>query len=172
MQTSLVATIVCRDQPGIVERIARVVSAHQGSWEESRMARLAGRFAGILRATVPSENVSALEQALAALRGEGIEVTVQLGEGEAGPPPQVVRLSTVGTDRPGIVHGIFRCLAEQGVNVQELETELVTAPMSGEPLFRTEAKVSLPPDITVDALRERLEAIGADLQVDVTLVEA
>ena len=42
-------TIIGRDRPGLVESVAQVVAAHGGNWLESRMSRLGGHFAGILR---------------------------------------------------------------------------------------------------------------------------
>lgn len=173
VQTSLVATIVCRDEPGIVERLAEVVSSHHGSWEESRMARMAGRFAGILRVSVPGDHADELTSALRAVHACGADVAVQLGDPEPEPSARTLAtLETIGTDRPGIVYGIFRTLADEGVNVEELHTEVLTAPWTGEHLFRAEARVALPARLSIDVLRRDLEAIGADLHVDIALAEA
>lgn len=49
MQVSLVMTVIGKDRTGLVESIARLVAAHGGNWLESRMCRLGGEFAGILR---------------------------------------------------------------------------------------------------------------------------
>ena len=49
----LVLTVIAEDQPGLVERIAQCISEHGGNWLESRMSRMAGQFAGILRVDVP-----------------------------------------------------------------------------------------------------------------------
>ena len=54
-RTSLVVTFTGPDRPGIVASFARVVGEHGGNWEESRMARLAGQFAGILEVTVEAD---------------------------------------------------------------------------------------------------------------------
>ena len=54
MSTSLVVTVIGNDRPGIVERLSEVVLTAGANWEESRMARLAGKFAGILRISVAS----------------------------------------------------------------------------------------------------------------------
>ena len=53
MPTSLVLTVLGEDRPGLVESLASIIAAHEGNWSESRMAQLAGQFAGILRASVP-----------------------------------------------------------------------------------------------------------------------
>ena len=55
MSTTLVLTVIGTDRPGLVESIAAVVAAHGGNWLESRMARLGGQFAGIVRIEVPRE---------------------------------------------------------------------------------------------------------------------
>ena len=52
MRTSLVLTIIGDDRPGIVEQLAEEVLDAGANWEESRMARLAGKFAGLLRVSV------------------------------------------------------------------------------------------------------------------------
>ena len=49
MQIPLVMTIIGPDRTGLVESVARVVAEHGGNWLESRMCRLGGEFAGILR---------------------------------------------------------------------------------------------------------------------------
>ena len=51
MRSQLVLTVIGRDRPGLVEAIASQIAKHGGNWEESRMAHLAGKFAGILRIT-------------------------------------------------------------------------------------------------------------------------
>lgn len=52
MSESLVITMVAADRPGLVESVAACVADHGGNWVESRMARLAGHFAGVARVTV------------------------------------------------------------------------------------------------------------------------
>ena len=50
----LVLTVFAPDKPGQVERIAQCIAEHGGNWLESRMSRMAGQFAGILRVGVPA----------------------------------------------------------------------------------------------------------------------
>src|SRR4051812_33136569 len=56
MQHRLVMTIIGPDRPGLVDSVAGLVEEHKGNWLESRMSRLGGFFAGILRVEVPHEN--------------------------------------------------------------------------------------------------------------------
>lgn len=75
----LVLTVIAQDQPGLVERVAQCISAHGGNWLESRMSRMAGQFAGILRVDVPLSAHAGLLVALDALQDQGIRVQVAAG---------------------------------------------------------------------------------------------
>lgn len=168
----LVLTLIGPDRPGLVEMVAEPVAAHGGSWVESRMAQLAGQFAGILRVEVPDDRAAALVTALRGLEAKGLRLVV-----EATPRPPEARerrpldLDLVGLDRPGIVKEIARVLADGGVNIEELVTDRVDAPMSGERLFRTRAHLSVPRGTDAAKLRTALEKVASDLSVEVTLAE-
>jgi glycine cleavage system regulatory protein len=170
MQIALVMTVIGRDRTGLVESVARMVAEHEGNWLESRMCRLEGEFAGILRVNLPQERRAALEQALAGLSG----LTIVVHSAETNRPAaqsQFASLELVGNDRPGIVRELTHALAAQGVNVEELATECVSAPMSGEPLFQARAKLRLPTGLAVGALRQSLEKALDGFTVEVALGE-
>jgi glycine cleavage system regulatory protein len=172
MTNALVLTVIGPDQPGLVEALAQTVADHGGSWESSRMARLAGCFAGILKVQVPGEGAAALFDALHALEGQGLRVVVEEARGaDASPVFRELELELVGQDRPGIIRDIAAGLASVGVNVAELATECTPAPMSGETLFKATARLHLPDSCSEDVLREALEKIAADLMVDIALAE-
>jgi glycine cleavage system regulatory protein len=172
MQNPLVMTIIGKDRTGLIESLSGLVAEHGGNWLESRMCRLGGEFAGILRIDVPKENERALVESLQRLQAVGLKVVV-CPDPAAFPVEQsrVASLSLVGHDRPGIVHDISASLARHGVNVEELETECVSAPMSGEMLFKAVARLQLPGTERLPELRKELEKIGGELMVDITLAE-
>ena len=172
MQVPLVMTVIGPDRTGLVESVARVVAGQGGNWLESRMCRLGGEFAGILRIELPIEKRQALIDALQALQGQGLTVVVRPGEASATPEPgRLARLEIVGHDRPGIVREITGVLARAQVNVEEFSSELVSAPMSGETLFKAVARLRLTAGGNDAALKTELEKIADDLLVDVALVK-
>src|SRR5687768_4630656 len=77
MRTSLVVTVIGDDRPGIVEQLSDRILAAGGNWEESRMARLAGKFAGLLRVSVDAERADALAAGLTTLAAEGLTVVAK-----------------------------------------------------------------------------------------------
>ena len=170
MQQSLVMTLIGRDRPGLVETVSAIVEEHGGNWEESRMVQLAGEFAGLLRVQAPAAGLGELERALRGLEGVSVIVARALDEPEL-PDTRFLELEVVGQDHRGIVHGLAATLAERGVNVEELETQVIDAPMSGEQLFQARARLRAPAALTIEELRSDLERLAADLIVEVRLEE-
>ena len=125
MTTPLVLTFVGDDRPGLVSQISQVVAAHGGTWLESRSARLAGKFAGILLVRIPDESVIPLESALAKLAHSGLRVSIERGAAtHAEKPSRLVTLEIVGKERPGIVRDVTQALTSLGVNIEEFTSGL------------------------------------------------
>jgi glycine cleavage system regulatory protein len=170
MQIPLVMTLIGPDRTGLVESVARTVSEHGGNWLESRMCRLGGEFAGILRIEIPADKKPFLLSALQKV--SGLSVVVQPDEPKTVPAnARRTKLEIVGSDRPGIVREITSALARANVNVEEFYSEVASAPMSGETLFKASARLQLPERCDLAALKNDLEKIAADLLVDVSFAE-
>jgi glycine cleavage system regulatory protein len=81
-------------------------------------------------------------------------------------------LELVGQDRPGILRSVSGVFAAHGVNVEELSSERVSAPMGGGTLFQARATVLVPATTSLAAVRGDLEKIAADLMVDLRIAPA
>jgi glycine cleavage system regulatory protein len=172
MQRMLVMTVIGPDRTGLVDSIASLVTEHGGNWLESRMSRLGGHFAGILRVEVPPEKEPLLVAALQKLESRGLAVVVHADELKTpSPTARLSLLEIVGQDRPGIVRLISHALAGFGVNVEELHTECASAAMSGETLFKARATLSIPESCDTAQIRQQLERIAEDLIVEISLAE-
>jgi glycine cleavage system regulatory protein len=168
MRVDLVLTVIGPDRPGLVELVSKTVSNHQGNWEASRMARMGGRFAGILQVTVPADRATAL----GSLDAHGLRVVVDraVRAPDAAVPStstRLLRLELVGNDRPGVVRDVSAALADKGINVEELATECASAPMSGGSLLKMSAQVRAARDLAPDTLRQLIETRAPDFMVDV-----
>lgn len=168
MRDTLVLTIIGPDRTGLVEALADRVAAAGANWEASHMARLAGQFAGILLVSVDRARTDELVSSLSALDARGLHVVAR--PSEVGPPPAGarIRLMLTGNDRPGIVRDVARLLTERGVNIEELESEVQSAPMSGEALFVARAVLQVPAQLAPTELRRCLETLTSELMVDLS----
>ncbi len=187
MLATLVMTVIGVDRPGLVQLVAARVADHGGNWLESRMCHLGGQFAGILRVEVAQVRRDELVDALRALEVDGLNVIIHT-EGGVGAHPNgsvlrqgfggqaepakglLATVEIVGHDRPGILRSVSGVFTAHGVNVEELASERVSAPMDGAMLFKARATVLVPPKVKLATVRADLEKIAADLMVDLKLV--
>jgi glycine cleavage system regulatory protein len=173
MPANLVFTFIGADKPGLIGRLAQIVSECGGNWLESRMSELAGQFAGIVEIDAPRERIDELRDALQALAGEGL--TVVLGNGDSSRDAATsrrLRLSILGPDRPGIVREVSNALAERQINITEMDTSVISAPMSAELLFEAVAEIQVPRTLDLADLNERLDEIADVLTVEIDLEES
>jgi glycine cleavage system regulatory protein len=170
MKATLVLTLIGVDRPGLVKEISNVATKHGANWEASRMARLGGRFAGLLQVSLEPSRAEALRRELEALSDHGLRVVVE--ESVTAAPRsafQTYKLELLGTDRIGITHRVAQTLAELGINVDELSTECTSAPISGGELFKLSATLACPPSVGLERLRAELERVEDDLMVDIDI---
>jgi methionyl-tRNA formyltransferase len=170
--TALVVTVVGPDRPGIVSQIAERAQRHGANWAASRMARLAGEFAGMVHFEVPPENADLLAASLRGLESNGLQVTI--ARSASGVPSAALRgveLELVGDDRVGIVSQLTRMLAERGISIETIHTEIVRTGAAGRQTFRVGAHLLVPAAITDDALRADLGTLANTMMVDIALGE-
>ena len=134
------------------------------------MASLAGQFAGMVHFEVPAENAEPLAAALRGLESAGLRVVIATSDAtQRATNQRVVKLELVGHDRPGIIRDLSTSLAELGVSIQELHTEIASAPMSAEHLFKVNALLVVPDALANDTLQAGLEALANEMMVDIVL---
>ncbi len=169
MNTHLVLAVIGKDRPGLVNAVSETVTAGGGNWLDTRMARLAGQFAGILLVDVPAEKADALVAALKKLEAQGLRLIIEKESGAPAASGPTLKLDLVGLDRPGIIRDLSRLLAAQQVSIFELETERVVASFSGEAMFKATALLQIPEGLSVDQLRTAIESLANELMVDLSL---
>jgi len=170
--TSLVATVTGPDRPGIVSLLSERAQGFGANWAGSRMATLAGRFAGLVHFEVPPPNAEPLAAALVGLQPSGVHVAI--AKQEPIPVPigrRAVKLELVGHDRLGIVSELSGSLARRRISIEDLHTEIVEGATPAEHLFKVKALLVVPETVAIDELRRALEPLMNEMTVDVALGE-
>lgn len=165
----LVLTVVGDDRAGLVQKLADVVARHDGNWERSELAELAGAFAGIVLVEVADERRQALVDGLRELDGL-LHITPYAGAGSAGPSTQrQVTFTVLGNDCPGIVRDVTQVLVGNGLSIDRFTSGTTAAPMAGGELFEATVSAHAPTDDAVAAAVARLEELAGEIQVDLTV---
>jgi glycine cleavage system regulatory protein len=165
-------TCVGDDRPGLVSDLSAPISAHGASWERSQMARLAGKFAGILLLEVDDDRADALAADLTALAEVGLHVTAERTDQPTVVQSVRLQLDLIGADHPGIVAEISAALAAARIGIEELTTDVRDAPMAGGMLFEAQAVLDAPVSTEMDQLRSTLETLADELMVEIRLSDA
>lgn len=168
----LVLTVIGDDRAGLVSALSAVVTDHGGNWEQSQLAELAGKFAGIVVVSVDAEGVADLSAALRTLDGM-LEVTPHPGN-EAPSQSQSqerqrLTLDLLGTDRPGIVREVTSVLSRHDLSIETIKTTTRDAPMAGGVLFEAQVVVHVPTGSDTAPLRAELEKLAGELFVDIAV---
>jgi glycine cleavage system transcriptional repressor len=171
MRKQLVLTASGHDRVGVVEEISELILKYEGNVEASRMVRLGGDLAMLMFVTAPEDKIDGLRAALSEIHYARYDIHTRLSEVVESEDRSAVScaITVLGADHMGIIHQVSRYLADQGINIETMTTEVVAAPMSGTPLFTMSAIVKVPPRLEIEDLREALEFIGDDLGVDTKL---
>nr|WP_218881113.1 ACT domain-containing protein [Kineosphaera limosa] len=171
----MVLTVIGDDRAGLVSALSEAVAAAGGNWEQSHLAELAGKFAGIILVTAPADKAGAVADRLRAVDG-ALEVVVQEGEvQDVGAQPSVGRelvVELVGNDSPGIVREISGVLHRHDVSIGGMTSDTRDAPMSGGRLFEARITAVVPDQLDTADLRADLEKLAGELLVDLELADA
>jgi glycine cleavage system transcriptional repressor len=170
MQKTFVLTLTGPDKIGFVDEVTGLVLRRGGNVETSRMARLGGEFAILMLVAMPTVQFPGLETDLAILSGRGYKVTMTAVEQtyvEAHSGWLPFQLEVQGADHEGIIHEIAHYLSQQGINIEEMDSECNPASTSGVPLFAMTARVTVPPSLAGAGWEAGLDEIGDRMNLDV-----
>jgi glycine cleavage system regulatory protein len=170
--TSVVLNVAGSDRPGLTEALASAVLSAGGNWLESHLSRLGGLFVGSVLVELDVGQVDDLRAAVRAVDAQGLEVRIAPAVEGAAAAGEALQFSLVGQDRPGIVREVTAILSGLAVNIEDFDTRISAEPHSGALLFHMEARLRLPPGLAEGEVQAALEAISAEIMVDISLTTA
>jgi len=169
----IVLTAVGPDRPGLVDEISAFLAGRDINIEDSRMAVLGGEFAVILLGSGETGVINTLKDNLSPLE-KITGLTMYVKQTHAPHERKVIpsmphRLAATSMDHPGIVHEITRILHKRNINIQSMDTHVVSAPLSGAPIFNMKCVINIPVGEKLSSLREELEKLGDRMDIDIEI---
>jgi glycine cleavage system transcriptional repressor len=159
------------DRPGLVAAVTHFLTERGLNVEDSRMAVLGGEFGVLVLVSGTPEEVAGIEGGLAELgkkTGLGFLVRATKSPEEHRRAAAVpCSITAEALDHEGIVRAIAAALHEVGVNIVSLDTTAYEAPVTGSPLFRLEARVDVPPGLTVGKVRKAMADVAERENLDI-----
>jgi len=167
----VILTAIGPDQVGLVEKISEFISRRGCNIDDSKMAVFCGEFAVIILISGDSGSLSKISSEYRGIENEtGLSVSIKTPSARKTAEFFLpYKLTATCMDHPGVVYQISGVLSSLGVNIESMETKTYSAPMSGTPLFQLEANVAVPARTNINSLRQRLEQLQRDENIDIEI---
>ena len=165
-----VITVIGPDTIGIMDRLADTVASSGANIEETKAAILGGEFAVIMLVSGPAGLSASLDGSLPrALGGMGLSIAVKPTVGPAKGKGLSYVIESVSLDTPGIVRAVTGVLKSGGINIEEMESSVQSAPLSGSPMFSMRIGITITPGARLATLRRDLDRVAAEHDLDISL---
>jgi glycine cleavage system transcriptional repressor len=168
----LILTATGPDEVGLVQKLSKFISNCGCNIEDSKMAVFCGEFAIILLISGESSSLGNVARDRARMEAE-TGLLIKVKSPAARKPAEFFlpyRVVASCMDHPGVVHQISAVLSGLGINIESMETSTYSAPVSGTPLFQLEAHVAVPTRTNINQLRERLDQLQREENIDIELM--
>lgn len=172
MKPYAILTAIGADRPGIVDEVSEFIFDRGGNIEDSRMVNLRGQFAMMVLIGGDDEVLGKIRGDIGTLAQQS-RLHAELRPAENLPAKTAAsaaalpyRLTATAMDQAGLVHRIAHLLREMNVNIENMDTHLAPAPVTGAPLFEMELVISVPRETPLSKLRENVSRLCDELNID------
>jgi len=162
---NLIISAIGSDRPGIVSKLAGIITNHGGNIEKSRMTRLGSDFVIILLITIDSEWEEPLVVALQAIKE--LSITTKATKSKTVITGKHCQITLNGADNEGIINVLSHYLSEKFMNIQDLDTHISHAPITGAPMFNLNAITVIPENLKITDIQFDLSQIADKLGVEI-----
>ncbi|WP_211826319.1 glycine cleavage system protein R [Kistimonas asteriae] len=153
------------DIPDIEEQLCNSVTQHHGHTIESNMSHMGGHFTGMMLFHIESQHTSALKNALKGVEQSGVHVEIEPSHAKE-TSNNTIAINVIADNSPELLSDIARILTEKHIRLGAVHTDTLSAPYTGEPLQRIQAKLFYPIDTSLDSIQASLESISPELMVE------
>ena len=168
MIKNIIVSIVGPDKPGVVSNISKIIKNNSGNIDKSRMVRLGDFFTIMVSITINKDNLIRLNKDLE--NYSDYQITTYESKtnltNDVNDDVKIIHLN--GIDNEGLVFKITNEFTKLNINIEELETNISNAPMSGLTLFSLIAKIKHP-KIDYDILKNKMDTLSSELDVNIVL---
>ena len=174
MADRYIMTAFGKDRAGIVADVTQLLYENDCNLEDTTMSMLADEFTLSLLFSSLSANIEELlsRECRRLELDKGISAfirplkPVQTKEQKS---YKTCTLHIEGLDQAGIVYKTSQFLADQQLNIIELESTAEASPQSGATIYSMTIHVQVPEALPFDQLEEKLSAVADELNVDITI---
>lgn len=165
MKSVFMTTIVGDDRPDIINSLAHKTRFLGGEWIKSKVIRLDGQFAAIMKVAVDEEKAVTLK---ADLDQAFSDLSISYAEVRTIQPGNTVLFNLVldCDDRPGLTKDITKVLYDLDLRPENLEVSRLPLYDIGKTVYSAKMTVGVPDFLSKEELRTSLMIIGDNCRVN------
>ena len=160
-----------KDRVGIVSEITEIVHSYGGNVEKSHMSKLDQEFAVIMLASVKSGlSNQTLASRLNAIQNLFVHVN-ETNSSKTDLKSKKWEILVDGADHEGIIYYISEILKKKNINIIELITKTINAPVTGATLFNMKLSFICMDKNKINNIKNTIESKAKKLNLDITFSE-
>jgi len=166
MKKIFISTITGPDSLGIIKSLAEATRGIGGEWITSKVMKLDGQFAALMKVAIDDSKEQQLNQTL---EKQFPELSFSSAEvrAESDSPSKTVNLEIDCKDRPGLTKDINNILSNLDLTVENMEFNRVHVSTIGEAMFSARLALLVPEATSSEALADEIESLSEDARVNV-----
>ena len=166
MKSVFISTITGPDSLGIIKSLAEVTRAAGGEWITSKVMRLEGQFAALMKVTIDENSVVQLQEELVRQFPQLTFASAAIPE-KTEKPTKTVNLEIDCKDRPGLTKDINSILSNLDLVVENMEFNRMHVSTIGEAVFTAKLALTVSEETSSEALADEIESLSEDVRVNV-----
>ncbi len=166
MKSMFITTILGTDRPGIITDIAQAARSLGGEWLTSKVIKLDGQFAAMIRVVIDPMREAEIKEKL-----ENQFADVQFVYAAAltyeEPPSKVINFAVECEDRPGLTKDLNSILSGLDLVVENMECDRLHVSSKGEAIFSAKLTLSIPEGTSEESIAAKIKALSKDVIVNI-----
>ena len=156
------------DKPGLVYKISKIILSYNGNIENSKMILLESDFTILMLVTIESSKIESLKKELNSF--SELDVSFRhTNQKEKNIKYINYSFSISVADNEGIIYLYSDLFRKYRINIENMETEINNAPISGFPIFILKSLLNIPCDLDIIALKKELKNIAQENNIEYKL---
>ena len=144
-----------KDRVGLISDITKEISDLNGNIETSKMIKLDQDFNMLILVSINNQKIDLLNKNLSLYADLSISIKKTFNN-KIGPNSEYIFILK-GADTEGIVHQCTQLFNDLNINIIDLETKLINAPVTGTPLFYIKVIISVPKSLSLQTIKNKIK---------------
>lgn len=154
------------DRSGMLDEITRFVFDRGGNVHQSRTINLLGIFCLLIHIEADDQAAQKLHQDLRDFADAlGVQLHLHAPHADSA-QNHAYRLIASGRDQPGLLNKVSHLMRVLRINIDDVQSDHHIHPISGDPYFEMRLLLAVPEQVPLVKLREYLEHLCGELQLE------